>query len=150
MIMPDGTRVNWLRKWALAGAEITDAWRVIPRAVLIGYGLLVWHLTKWFLEIPQVSKTECNADMIKVLLANNVDLEKAQAIACSAVEIIGGPTVQHTAFVTAICGLATVIFSTYSNTGRKWQENPFKFWGRRGADVVGDKTEDRKEVKREG
>lgn len=39
---------------ALKYAEIIDAYRVIPRLLLIGFGYLVWHVVEWFtgLEVP--------------------------------------------------------------------------------------------------
>jgi hypothetical protein len=40
---------------ALRVAEILDAYRVIPRLWLIGYGALLWHVTDWFMRLPEPS-----------------------------------------------------------------------------------------------
>jgi hypothetical protein len=42
----------------LAGAEAFDAWRLVPRAVLIGYGWIVWTVTYWFMELPDPTGTQ--------------------------------------------------------------------------------------------
>lgn len=122
------SKTDTVRKWFLASGEILDAWRVIPRVVLLGYGILVYHLTTWFLAVPLKDKVECDSELLTTLIDKGVDLEQAQSIACSMVEIVGGPTMSHTAFVTTICGLATGIFGLYVGTGRKWGENPYFPW----------------------
>lgn len=33
-------------------AEIIDAFRVVPRLLLAGYGYLVWHVSAWFMALP--------------------------------------------------------------------------------------------------
>jgi multidrug resistance efflux pump len=33
-------------------AEVIDAFRVVPRGVLIAYGILVWVVVSWFMGIP--------------------------------------------------------------------------------------------------
>jgi hypothetical protein len=33
-------------------AEVVDAFRVIPRSILIAYGFLVWTVVSWFMGIP--------------------------------------------------------------------------------------------------
>lgn len=121
-------KTNLFRKWILAVGESLDAWRIIPRVVLLGYGFLVYHLTVWFLAVPTKDKTECDSSLIETLIVNNVDIEKAQQIACTVVDVVGGPTTAHTAFVTTLCGLATGIFGLYVGTGRKWGSDPYEPW----------------------
>ena len=36
-------------------AEIADAWRVVPRAVLTFYGGLCWHLSTWYMALKDPS-----------------------------------------------------------------------------------------------
>lgn len=138
MILDSSRRMNSFRKWTLAAAEVVDAWRVVPRFVLVGYGYLVYYLTIWFLTIEQEHKTECNESLITTLLDKGIDINQAQAIACTVVDVVGGPSTAHTAFITTICGLATGIFGLYVGTGRKWDQNPFKYWGRRESDRKSD------------
>lgn len=39
-------------------AEVTDAWRVFPRLVLFGYGVLCWHLASWVMGKPDISASQ--------------------------------------------------------------------------------------------
>jgi phosphate/sulfate permease len=32
-------------------AEITDAWRLVPRMVLAAYGAMCWQLTAWYMAL---------------------------------------------------------------------------------------------------
>lgn len=34
-------------------AEVIDAFRVVPRSVLILYGILVWVVVSWFMGLPE-------------------------------------------------------------------------------------------------
>jgi len=43
---------EYLKKQALIYAEIVDAWRIAPRAVLAFYGWMLWEVTIWFKDIP--------------------------------------------------------------------------------------------------
>lgn len=47
---------------ALDLAEIADAWRIFPRAVLFAYGYLCWDLNQWF----QALKTPSTEQMAYV------------------------------------------------------------------------------------
>lgn len=33
-------------------AEAIDAWRVVPRLLVVGYGYLVWTVVQWFMNLP--------------------------------------------------------------------------------------------------
>ena len=35
-------------------AEVADAWRLVPRIIMAGYGAILWNADQWFqaLEIP--------------------------------------------------------------------------------------------------
>lgn len=45
-----------LRKQAwLDMAELIDAWRVTPRAILAGYGYLIWDMWKWVEGRPDLT-----------------------------------------------------------------------------------------------
>lgn len=39
-------------------AEVTDAWRVVPRIILFGYGALCWELAKWAMAKPDISASQ--------------------------------------------------------------------------------------------
>lgn len=32
-------------------AEVVDAWRVVPRAILIAYGMMVWQVFEWYMAL---------------------------------------------------------------------------------------------------
>lgn len=34
-------------------AEVADAWRLVPRAMVVGYGYMVWQATTWFQGLPE-------------------------------------------------------------------------------------------------
>ena len=121
--------VNGFRKWSLAVSESVDAWRIVPRAILIGYGVLVYHLIGWFFEQATYVKRECDTAVLETLLKHNTELSKAQEIACQVVDVVGGPTTAQASFIGAIVGLATVVIGFYTTSGRDWQKSvlPWKF-----------------------
>jgi hypothetical protein len=92
----------------------------------------VFNLYLWYKSIPTYVQEQCDSGVLKVLLDTNLDLDSARAIACSVVDIVGGPTAAQSAFVTTIIGLSTGIFGLYVATGRKWDgsnnmhHNPFE------------------------
>lgn len=44
--------VDTVRQRHLAAAEFVDAWRIVPRALVAGYGYLVWEVVQWFMALP--------------------------------------------------------------------------------------------------
>ena len=48
---------DW-KQIGLDAAEVVDAWRVIPRGIILGYGWLVWNNVQWFqgLEDPSTAQ----------------------------------------------------------------------------------------------
>lgn len=108
------------RKLSLPLAESFDAWRIIPRLVLIAYSALVLNMYLWFKSIPTFAQEKCDVAMLKLLLDSKVDLEQAKSLACSIVDVVGGPTAAQSAFITTITGLAAGIFGLYTATGRNW------------------------------
>lgn len=108
------------RKYSLALAESFDAWRIIPRAILIVYSALVLNLYLWFKSIPTFVQEKCDAAMLKMLLESKIGLDEAKMLACSIVDVVGGPTAAQSAFVTTITGLSAGIFGLYTATGRRW------------------------------
>lgn len=111
-----------LKDILLPTAEIFDAWRVIPRIVLVLYASLVFSLYLWYRSIPTYVQEQCDESLIGTLLAQGVDLAEAQAVACTVIDIVGGPTMAQSTFVTTIIGLSTGIFGLYVATGRKWDK----------------------------
>ncbi len=122
-------KINSFRMWQLAAAECLDAWRIVPRVVIVLYGIMVTYLMNWYLDIATFPKIQCSADVLTALLNKGIALDKAQAIACQTVEIIGGATTGQTAFVTAVIGLSSAIFGFYVSTGKDWSKSilPWKF-----------------------
>lgn len=110
------------REVSLAIAESVDAWRVIPRVVLVLYSTLVFNLYLWYKSIPTYIQESCDAGVLRVLIDQGLDLEVAKSIACSVVDIVGGPTAAQSTFVTTIIGLSTGIFGLYVATGRRWDK----------------------------
>ncbi len=109
-----------VKAWLLAAAEGFDAWRVVPRLMLIAYGYLVWSLYSWYRAIPVYLQTKCEATVLETLLSRNVPINLAKEMACNVTATMGGPSSEQTMFVTTIIGLSTGIFALYTTTGRKW------------------------------
>lgn len=42
----------------LGAAEIVDAFRLVPRVMLIGYGWIVWDVTMWFMALQDPSAAQ--------------------------------------------------------------------------------------------
>jgi len=105
---------------SLRFAEVMDAWRVVPRIIILAYGYLVYKLYTWYRGMTTVEKTECSDSILATLIESGVDPEVALTMSCVVVDVVGGPTGYQTAFVTAIIGLATGIFAFYVNSGRSW------------------------------
>lgn len=108
------------RDISLGIAESVDAWRIIPRTILVLYSTLVFQLYTWYRSIPTYVQEQCDAGVLRVLMDNGLTIEDARGIACSVLDVVGGPTAAQSAFVTTIVGLSTGIFGLYVATGRKW------------------------------
>ena len=46
--------INWKYYW-MSAAEIIDAFRGVPRAMVLGYAYLVWHVVDWFMSLSAPS-----------------------------------------------------------------------------------------------
>ena len=117
---------NKLKTISLTCAEHIDAWRIFPRVFVGLYAYLMYALFTWFKSLETFTTTKCDNDVLTKLLESGIDIAQAQEIACTVINIVGGPTTQQTAFVTTICSLAAVIFSFYTNSGRDWSNSPKK------------------------
>lgn len=47
--------INNFRRRHLAIAEMIDAWRIIPRVLIIGYVYLMYHIVMWYMTLPEPS-----------------------------------------------------------------------------------------------
>jgi hypothetical protein len=112
-----------IRDLSLKLAEAVDAWRVVPRLVLICYAWLVYELYLWYTKIPTYVQERCDAAVIQIFVDSGMSIEKAQQLACTVIDVVGGPTAAQSAFVTTIIGLSTGIFGLYASTGRRWDKN---------------------------
>ena len=114
------------KRWLLSLAETLDALRVIPRLVLAGYSFLLGYMVLWYMGIETIIKTECNAALIQIMLDKGLDMERAEALACTVADMDGGPTTAQTALVTAITALAAPIFGFYATTSKKWSRGEIR------------------------
>lgn len=119
------TTFTTIRKWVLASAEAMDAHRVVPRAILMAYGWMVWKVTQWYMSIPSTARVQCQNDVMTTLFNKGVAVDQVRAIACSITDTVGGPTSEQTMFVSIIVGLSSVVIGLYLNSGNqsKWQGN---------------------------
>lgn len=111
------------KKIILDIAETFDAWRVVPRMAMLAYGILVYRLYSWLTGIETYVQTQCDSNVLESLINSGVSLADAQAIACTVVAVVGGPTGAQTTFVTTIVGLSAAVFGLYTSTGRRWGRN---------------------------
>lgn len=109
------------RQNMLLFAEALDAWRVIPRLMVLAYGYLVFNLYIWYKSIPTYAQEKCDPAVLAVLMGKGMAALEAKAYACTVVGVVGGPTVAQTTFVTTIVSLSAGIFGLYTTTGRKWE-----------------------------
>lgn len=56
-----GLRAFWLSKrtW-LDTAELVDAFRIVPRGILAGYGFMVWDMWRWVQTLPDLTTQQAS------------------------------------------------------------------------------------------
>jgi len=109
--------VNGFRKWSNAVAETVDAWRIVPRLMVIAYGFLTWKTWVWYTGIDViVTKTNCQ------LLATQV--------VCDITGVVG-PSTQQATLVTAIVSMAAVVIGLYSSSGKDWTKPLLPWFGKK-------------------
>jgi uncharacterized membrane protein len=120
-------RLAKFRQASLVMAETVDAWRLIPRVMIIAYGALVVNLYSWYKSIPTFIQQKCDAAVLKIFMDGGMVLHQAQALACTVNDVVGGPTPAQSAFVTTIIGLSTGIFGLYTATGKRWDGTEYAY-----------------------
>lgn len=116
-----------IRRTILILSESLDALRVVPRAMIASYGWIVVQLYIWFRSIPTYVQEKCDPAVLQLAINKGMSLIDSKSLACTVVDVVGGPTPSQTAFVTTIIGLSTAIFGLYANSGRRWEGwNPNK------------------------
>lgn len=121
--------VNTKRIKRLAWAELFDAWRVFPRVLVIAYMALVAYLVKQYFDLKTYAAIQCNPEIVEAMLAKKLPIDQIQQLACHATAVYGGPSTEHTIFITTICGLSAAIFGLYTSSGRNWIQGaiPWQF-----------------------
>jgi hypothetical protein len=114
-------KFNKFRLFSLTMAETFDAWRIIPRLMLIAYSALVLNMYVWYKSIPTYVQEKCDSAVVQIFIQNHSSIEDAQKAACSVQAVVGGPTPSQTALVTTIIGLSSLIFGFYTSSGRRWE-----------------------------
>jgi len=95
--------LNKIRMAHLAVGEWFDAWRIVPRAIVAGYGYILYKVVFWYMSLHPYMLDGCKSTTITDC-------------------IVQAPTTQHTALVSAIATMASVIVGFYVSSGRKWSE----------------------------
>ncbi len=44
--------IDSFREMHMAVAEMMDAWRLAPRALVVGYGYLIYEVVNWYMLLP--------------------------------------------------------------------------------------------------
>ena len=104
--------VDTWRKGHLAVAEWIDAWRLVPRLLVTGYGWVTYTVVRWYMNLKPEVIENCNVELLKEVC------------------VIQAPSTQHAALVTAVIGIAAAMFAFYASTGKKW--NGFTYWNKPG------------------
>jgi len=120
------SNLHKFRKIQLSVAEMIDAWRIIPRVIIGGYGYLVGYMVWYFLAYDDIPKIDCDAAVLKVLLDQGQQLPAATEIACQVVDILGPPT-SLTSLVAVIVGASAAVFGLYGKGSRDFSKSP-TFW----------------------
>jgi hypothetical protein len=94
---------SW-RKFHLAVAEWIDAWRLIPRALVAGYGFMLTWIVVWYMKLEPYILEGCDISVLG---------EKC---------IINAPTGSQSILLSVVVGAAAAVFGLYTNTGRKWDK----------------------------
>lgn len=103
------TNVDAWRKAHLAIAEWIDMWRIIPRLVVAGYAYVTYRVLLWYMHLKPFMIVGCDVSKL--------------ADKC----IAPSPSMEHAALVTAVVGMAAVVFGLYTNSSKKW-DNGFTPW----------------------
>jgi len=101
--------IDSLRRFYLSVAEATDAWRIVPRLLVTGYGYLLYSVVTWYSELAPYMLEGCVSETVTDC-------------------IIRAPSTQHAALVTAVVGVAAAFFGLYTNSGQKWDRYVFRKW----------------------
>lgn len=89
------------KSWCLQIAEIVDAWRIVPRVLVLLYGLMLYNTITWYMNLQPYMLEDCKSDKVSEC-------------------IVQAPTTQHAALVTAVVGISAAFFGLYANSGRSW------------------------------
>lgn len=120
--------IDMWRKFHLAIAEWVDAWRLLPRAIVILFGYGAYHVTVWYMGLKPYIMAGCIQAGGKVSEC-----------------IVQAPTTQHTALLSALFALAAAVFAFYTNTGRKWNEKGFVPWNKSKTETTEEQPEENTE-----
>ena len=101
--------IDTWRKGHMAVAEWVDAWRIVPRALVMGYAYMLWIVVQWYMNLKPEILEGCNVELLKEVC------------------VIQAPTTAHSIVLSAVVGVAAAVFGLYSNSGRSW--NGFTNWG---------------------
>ena len=118
--MPNFKDIDTWRMGYMAVAELVDTFRLMPRALVVGYGIMTWTVVKWYMTLEPKIIPGCNVELLKEVC------------------VTAAPNTQHAAVLTAVIGGAAGVFAFYANTGKKW--NGFTPWKKK-AEVVEEPTD---------
>jgi hypothetical protein len=113
-------RLYKFRRASLVIAEFMNYWSIIPCLMIIAYGIMLVHAFIWYIDIPTYPTYKCDAAVLQIFIEAKMDLLQAKAAACQVSETVGGPTATQTTFITALFGLASVIFGLYTANRPNW------------------------------
>lgn len=99
-----------IKQTFLTWAEMIDAFRLIPRGIVVAYGWLLINVIQWYMSLEAYIPSDVK------------ELIKDQQLSAADIKMLmtDGPSTQHAALVTAVVGISAAIFGLYSNSGRKW------------------------------
>lgn len=117
-----------IRRVFLGIAEMMDAFRVVPRLLVLGWGAVVATILYWYIAIESFTKHTCSESILKYLIEKGYTLEQSADVACTIEAIVGGPSTVHTTILSIVVGIAGIVFGFYVNSGRNWKVAPFVPW----------------------
>lgn len=88
------------RKGYMMLAEMINVFRIIPRALIVGYSFMLYKVVDWYMNLTPYILEGCKSETV---------------VDC----IVQSPSNQHAALVTAVVGISAAVFGLYTRSGSK-------------------------------
>lgn len=101
-------------------SELIDIFRIIPRLMILYYTGLLVYLVNWYTNIEKYVQYKCDETVLQLLLDHGETIIKAQEMACTVINVTGGPSTAETTFVSALISLP--VFKFFVDSAKLWKD----------------------------